>query len=248
MKYPGPRIYYAGMNVNLPPFNQKLVRQALNYAVDKDRILQIINGRGIKMGSTLPPWMPGHDEKIKPYAYDVNKAKELLKKAGLEKGFSADLLVPDYAYQPQVAAQVQADLAKVGVTVNYQVQPLATVRTQLRTPNKVPFFLLQWGTDFPDPSNVISTLFNGASGLNFAYFKNPKVDELIAKADVEKDAKKRLALYNQADKIIVEEAPWIFLFYGISDGLKSAKVFPNDPSFFVDPLGSRKIDSVWKAN
>ena len=229
----GPRLFYVGMNVDVPPFNNKLVRQALNYAVNKEKLIQLENGRGVVMQGVIPPWLPGYDKNLQPYPYDPEKAKKLLAEAGYPQGFETDLLVPDYFDQPNIAIAIQSDLANVGVKVNIRQQSYPIFRQTVKEKGKVSMFLLQWATDFPDPENVLSMLFNGshAGQQNFTWYNNPTVNSLLDEADGTMDKTKRMGLYQQAEDIIHDDAPWIFEFYGVADAVKSPKLQPANDSF-----------------
>jgi ABC-type transport system substrate-binding protein len=235
---PGPKLYYLGMNVEIPPFDNKLVRQAFNFGVDKDKLVQLENGRAQVMGGAIPPWVSGYDAKLSPYPYDPKKAKELLAQAGFPNGFEVDMLVPEYRDIPQIAASVQIDLAKIGVKLNLRQQAYPVFRQTVKQKGKVAFFALQWGTDFPDPENVLSLLFNGAYAgqQNFTWFNDTEINKLLDNADVELDPAKRMALYQQADKKIHEDAPWVFLFYAKADAVKSPLLVPPADAFGRIPV------------
>ena len=247
----GYRLFYIGMNTDIPPFNDKLVRQALNYAVNKERLVQLANGRGVVMKGVIPPWVSGYNDNVKPYPYDPEKAKQLLDKAGFPKGFETDMLVPDYFDQPKIAAAVQNDLEKIGVKVNLRQQSYPVFRQTVKERGKVPMFALQWATDFPDPQNVASMLFHGSrSGQqNFTWYNNPTVNKLLDEADMTMDTAKRTELYRQAENIIHEDAPWIFEFYNVSDGLKSPKLKTVEGGLGRLPVGPNEynhLDEAWK--
>ncbi len=224
----GPRLFYIGMNVEVHPFDNKLVRQALNYAVNKEKLVQLENGRGVVMQGVIPPWLPGYDKDVQPYPYDPGKAKKLLTEAGYPQGFEIDMFVPDYFDQPKIAAAVQSDLANIGVKVNIKQQSYPVFRQTVKEKGKVPMFALQWATDFPDPQNVLSMLFHGsrAGQQNFTWYNNPTVNNLLDEADGTMDKNKRMELYRQAENIIHDDAPWIFGFYGVADAVKSPKLQP----------------------
>jgi peptide/nickel transport system substrate-binding protein len=234
----GPRLNYIGMNTEMPPFNNKLVRQALNYGVDKQKLVKIGNGRAEVMKGVIPPWIPGHDAAMQPYPYDPEKAKQLLAQAGSPGGFEVDMLVPEYRDNPQIAASVQADLAKIGVKLNLRQQAYPVFRQTIKERGKTAIFALQWGTDYPDPQNVPSTLLKGsmAGQQNFTWYNNPTVNNLLDQADTTVDPKKRMALYQEAEKIIHEDAPWVFCIYAKVDGLKSPQLKEPSGSFGRVPI------------
>jgi len=240
----GPKLYYIGMNPEMPPFNNKLVRQALNYGVDKQKLLRLENGRAEVMKGVIPPWVPGYNDSIQPYPYDPEKAKELLSQAGYPNGFEVDMLVPDYRDIPQIAASVQADLSKIGVKLNLRQQSYPVFRQTVKERGKTAIFALQWGTDFPDAQNVISTLLKGsmAGQQNFTWYNSPTVNNLLDQADTTIDSKKRIELYQQADKMIQEDAPWIFCFYLKADAIKSPQLKDTPDSFGRVPADITEYD------
>lgn len=245
---PGPRVFYIGMNVEITPFDNKLVRQALNYAVDKERLIQLQNGRGEIMKGIMPPWVKGYDESVRPYPYDPEKARQLLAQAGFPNGFETDFYVPDFMGQPKIAASVQSDLEKVGVKLNIKQQSYPIFRQTVKERRKVPIFALQWATDFYDPQNILSMLLSGSTAgqQNFSWYNNPNVNKLIEEADRTMDPAKRTELYRQAQNQIWEDAPWIFEFYGIADAVKSPKVKPDVAVFYRLPTEYQHFDEVWK--
>ena len=106
---------YVTMNVNMKPLDDVRVRQAINMAINKDRIVKIINGRAVAAIQPLPPLMPGYDKDYKGYPYDVEKAKALLKEAGLTDGFATELYVMNTDPNPRIAQAIQQDLAAIGI-------------------------------------------------------------------------------------------------------------------------------------
>jgi oligopeptide transport system substrate-binding protein len=240
----GPKLYYIGMNVEMPPFDKKLVRQALNYGVDKQKLLKLENGRAEVMKGVTPPWVPGFDASIQSYPYDMEKAKQLLAQAGFANGFEIDMLVPDYRDIPQIAASVQADLSKIGVKLNLRQQSYPVFRQTVKERGKAAIFALQWSTDFPDPQNVLSTVLKGsmAGQQNFTWYNNPTVNSLLDQADGMMDPKKRIDLYQQADRIVHDDAPWIFCFYLKADALKSSQLRDTPDSYGRVPAEVTEYD------
>jgi ABC-type transport system substrate-binding protein len=102
----------------LPPFDKLEVRKAINMAINKDRITQIINGRAVPATQPLPPSMPGYTEGYAGYAYDPEGAKALLAEAGLADGFETELYVMNTDPNPRIAQAIQQDLAAIGITAN----------------------------------------------------------------------------------------------------------------------------------
>ncbi len=240
----GPKLYYIGLNMEMTPFTNKVVRQAFNYGVDKEKLVKLENGRAEVMKGVTPPWVPGFDASIQPYPHDPEKAKQLLAQAGYPNGLELDMLVPDYRDLPQIAASVQADLSKIGVKLNIRQQSYPVFRQTVKERGKAAIFPMQWSTDFPDAQNVLSTVLKGsmAGQQNFTWYNNPTVNNLLDQADGTMDPKKRSELYQQADKIVHEEAPWIFCFYLKADALKSPHLKETPDSYGRVPAEVTEYD------
>ena len=118
---------YVTMNVKMTPFDNVKVRQAVNMAINKDRIVQIINGRAVPANQPLPPSMPGYAKDYEGYAYDVEGAKALLAEAGLPDGFETELFVMNTDPQPRIAQAIQQDLAAIGIKASIQSLAQANV-------------------------------------------------------------------------------------------------------------------------
>ena len=111
---------YVTLNTQVKPLDNVKVRQALNMAINKERIIRIVNGRATPANQLLPPLMPGYDKAYKGYAYDVAKAKALLAEAGLKDGFSTMLYASNTDPNPRIAQAIQQDLAAIGVKAETQ--------------------------------------------------------------------------------------------------------------------------------
>ncbi len=118
---------YVTMNVRMAPFDKQAVRQAVNMAINKDRIVRIINGRAVPANQPLPPAMPGYDKRYKGYPYDPDKAKALLAKAGLAGGFETELYAMNTDPNPRIAQAIQQDLANIGIRAELKTLAQSTV-------------------------------------------------------------------------------------------------------------------------
>lgn len=210
---------YIALNCEMKPFTDVRVRQAMNYAVDKDRILKIINGRGVSARGVLPPLMPGYSAQLKGYPYNPEKAKQLLARAGYPNGFSVPLWVSvDRNERVKMAEAVQQDLAKVGVKVELKPVAFAVWDEAVSRRKNVPFAFSGWYQDYPDPSNFLDVLLSGDRIVdvhcnNLAFYSNPQVNKLLRAAAKETNRAQRLRLYQQAEQLIVRDAPWVFLYH-----------------------------------
>ena len=213
-------VWFLGMNCRIPPFNNKKVRQAVAYAVDRQKIIKLYNNRGIPAQGVLPPGMPGYDPNLKGYAYDPEKAKALLKEAGFPKGFKTQLVTRNDAIWVKISQAVQQDLATVGIRAEIREVSRATWLDAIGRPAGAP---LQWGDwiqDFPDPDDFLNVLYNTnqiaeVNSNNNNFYSNPKVDSLLARAQRLTEIEKRVPLYQEAERIIVEDAPSAYCYHSM---------------------------------
>jgi len=206
---------YVFMDTQQPgngPFGNAKVRQAVNYAIDKDAILQITHGAGVAANCIYPPDLPGYDPSCNPYPHDVDKAKQLMKDAGYEAGFDTKFYTDTTDPDPQIGASIQQDLAAIGIRIEIVSQEFATFLDTIETPHKAPIGWVGWFQDYPDPSDFIDPILSCASavagGANASLYCNQSVDELAAKAKGETDTTKRIADYQQVQQMIMADAPW----------------------------------------
>ena len=212
-------IQYLSMNTELPPFDNVNVRRAINHAIDRERIVGLISDRGIPARGVLPPGMPGFNEALAGYDHDPEKARTLLEEAGFTEGFTTELMVTAQSgIDSKIGQAVQQDLAEVGITV--EIRPV-TGPTRIEATGRrgaVPFATFGWYQDYPDPSNFLDVLLNGnriteVHSTNVAFYDNERVNALLNEASSSTDQAHRLALYQEAERLIVDDAPWVFLYY-----------------------------------
>lgn len=222
---PSMHVWWTAFNTQKEPFNDVKVRQAINYAINKEAIIDgILQGTGELANSPLPPIVWGHNPNVKNYEYDPEKAKQLLKEAGYADGFDLTYTIPESGsgmQQPQaMAASIQSDLAAVGINVEIQTVEWGTYIDQVFVPaeeSEMDMHQMSWIGDNGDPDNFLYILLSGeqwpTAGFNDAYYKNDRVDELLAKARVTNDKEERTAMYEEVQEIVMEEAPWLVLDY-----------------------------------
>lgn len=213
---------YLAFNTEKKPFDNVLVRQALNYATDKQAIVNaVFMGSGTVAKSPIPPNMMGYKKDLKDYSYDPEKAKALLKQAGLEKGVDATLwsMPVQRPYNPnsrRIAEMIQNDWAKVGVKAKIVTYEWGEYLSGIRK-GEHDSALYGWMSDNGDPDNFANTLLgcdNIKTGSNAARWCNKEYDGLVKKALVVSDPAKRAALYGQAQEIYAQQVPWIALANG----------------------------------
>jgi oligopeptide transport system substrate-binding protein len=240
-------IWYLSLNCEMPPFNDLRVRQAMNYAVDKARVLKVVNGRGVPARGVLPPDMPGHRPDIQGYPYDPAKAKQLLAAAGYPGGFSVPLLVgTDVSEWAKICEAVQQDLSEVGVRVQLRTVAGPVMNELVGQRQRVPLAFSGWFQDYPDPGDFLDVLFNGDRIVpvhcnNIAFYSNPEVNALLRSAATETDAGRRIRFYQDAERIIVRDAPWVFLYHPVDYRLRQPRV----RNYTMHPVWPERLETLW---
>lgn len=217
---PGLRTIYIFFNTQAEPFDDPLVRQAVNYAIDKQAIVEsLFEGAARVSDAPFAPAIFGYDAQD-PYSYDPDRARQLLAEAGIEEGTTVVLYHPTERY-PQdalVADAVRAQLAEVGLNVELRTLEWTQYVPHVRRPleeNDIQFAMLGWSTPTMDADYALFALFHSSEfppGFNGAFFDNPEVDALLEEARSTLDAEARQAAYSEAIEIIWEQAPWLFLY------------------------------------
>jgi oligopeptide transport system substrate-binding protein len=236
---------YVTMNVNIKPFDNVAVRQAVNMAINKDRIVQIINNRAVPANQPLPPSMPGYDKSFKGYAYDVEGAKAKLKEAGLEGGFETDLYVANTDPQPRIAQAIQQDLAAIGIKANLKNLDQGNVIAAGGKKDGAPMIWsggMAWIADFPDPSNFYTVILGcgGAveGGWNWAWYCNEDLDKRAEEANAmtnPADADKRAAAWGKIFTDLMADAPWAPVFNEKAYIIRSKRI-DGPKGVFADPI------------
>jgi len=167
------------MNVRQRPFDDRRVRQALNYAVNKADVITLLNGRGVEAHGIVPPNMPGYHVDLAGYPYDPTKARALLEEAGLRAGFATEIWTQGTDTDLKIAQKMQQDLAKVGVQLAIKSVAWASFLDAIRQPKTVPVFDLGWSADFPDPSNFLDVPFHTGGANNHPFYSNAAVHRLL---------------------------------------------------------------------
>ena len=213
------RVIYIGFNLEEDIFKDVRVRQALNYAINKEAIIAtIFQGVGEPSSAPIVPAIFGYTQ-AGPYEYDVEKAKDLLAQAGYADGFDMELFHPTgrYPQDATVIEAVQAMLADVGVNASLTTYDWGTyLDTVIVPPEQAEHdaYMLGWGTVTLDADYGLYALFHSSQwppANNVSYYANEAVDVLLDEARVTPDRSVREGLYREAIEIIWNDAPWIFL-------------------------------------
>lgn len=241
---------YITINTTRKPFDDVRVRQALNMAINKERIVRIINGRATPATQVLPPLMPGYDKSYKGYPYDVEAARKLLAEAGLKDGFSTELWAMNTDPNPRIAQAIQQDLAAIGIKA--EIKALAQPQVIAAGGNKDQSALtwsggMGWIADFPDPSDFYGPILGcgGAvtGGWNWSWYCDKTFEDRATKADSMSDVGQReerakvwAAIFTD---IQTKAAPWIPVFNERRVVAKSKRMGGPD-QIYIDP--TRVID------
>ncbi|HWR06494.1 glutathione ABC transporter substrate-binding protein [Sporomusa sp.] len=211
-------IRYVVFNVNQKPFDDKRVRQALNYAVDKDALNKVVyRGFASAPESAIAPKVWGF-QKQQMYAYDVEKAKKLLAEAGLPNGFEITLWTPNDTIRAKIAEFVQQQWQIIGVKATIQQMEFVTLTNQLSLKpeeSKLQAAVSGWSPSTGEADWGIRPLLSKnmfpTAGFNSGFYVNDQLDKYVVTGLESGDEKERLNAYAEAQKVIVEDAPWVFL-------------------------------------
>ncbi len=240
---PGPHIWWVTLNTQKKPFSDVRVRRAANIAINKEAIAKdILKGTATAASGPIPPAITwAFTGQVTKYAYDPEKAKKLLTEAGYPNGFSAVFWIPESGsgmQSPKTMAQaIQADLQAVGIKVSIQTYEWGAYLNKYGKGfgQEADMGAMSFMLDPGDPAPMLSLVIDGKGGFNGGYYKNAEVDRLLDEATRVVDLKKRGELCRQATKIIVDDAPWVFIDNAFQNaaGLKKVTGFKLHPSFYI---------------
>jgi peptide/nickel transport system substrate-binding protein len=242
LRTPSMRTMFVGFNCLKEPFTDKRVRQALNYAVNKETILKdLLAGVGRVSDAPISPGIFGYAP-IKTYEYNIEKAKAMLAEAGFPEGFETTLhpAVGRYYMDASVATAVVVDLLKVGVKAEIKSMEWGIYLPFILSEKEVAehnLYILGWQTVTGDADFGLFSLFHSGEwpkkGMAASFYKNEKVDQLLELARGSTNPKERMRLYKEAMTLIVDDAPWIFLYSevqvtGVRANVKGMIVHPKE--------------------
>ena len=242
----GPHLWFLILNAKEGPFADKRVRQAANYAINKEAIVNdVLEGTAdVAAGPTPPAFAWAYDEALDPYPYDPEKAKALLAEAGVAEGTELTFYVTEGGsgmLDPiPMGTAIQADLNAVGFDVRIETYEWNTFLGEVNPglEGKADMAEMAWMTNDPDtlPFLALRTeAWPDAGGFNSGYYSNPAVDELLEKARVATSQDERAALYREMQALVQEDAPWVFVANWKQNAVSSASVdnFALEPSFLL---------------
>ncbi len=218
------------------PFRDVRVRRAMSYMIDREKYLEILYmGHGIPAKGIFPPGLDAYNPSLRGYEYNPEKARELLREAGYPDG------LPDKYYLDISSSKVNIRRAEVladqfkqfGINLEIRTRPWGEFLDFVHRGEAI-MFLLGWNTDNGDPDNFLFPLFHSKSigeGGNSTYYSNPEVDRLIELGMQELNPQRRIEIYREAERKILEDAPMIFLshkydIYLVQDDIMGFKPNP----------------------
>ncbi|MBO8141524.1 MAG: ABC transporter substrate-binding protein [Firmicutes bacterium] len=210
------RVTYLYLNNRRPPLNDPRVRRAISYAVDYQAIIDgVMLGNAVQMRGPVPAGMWSHDPELFQYRRDLEKARALLAEAGLSDGVTLGYLYsPVYPEWEQIGLALQAQLAEAGIRLELEPFAYATMRERLGA-GEFDIAVGNWTPDFADPYMFMNYWFDSDFGGlpgNRSFYSNPEVDRLIRQAAVMTDIRERTRLYQEAQRIVVDEAAYVYLY------------------------------------
>lgn len=211
-------VQYIVFNVNVPPFDDVLVRQAFAHATNKEGLVNVLLQRmRVAARGILPPGMPGYNPHLAGLPYDPELAAKLLK----ESSYAGDLppitfSVAGYTGLTNPVAEALVNMYAEALGVEIEIQQMSFGELLERLDRRdFQMAMLGWIADFPDPYDFLDILFHGESDYNYMGYSNAEVNALLEKARLEKYHEERMRLYREAEEILVEEAPWIPLYHSV---------------------------------
>jgi peptide/nickel transport system substrate-binding protein/oligopeptide transport system substrate-binding protein len=230
------------------PLSNPKVRQAINYAINREAISSgIRQNRHVQAHGILPLGMPGSNPDLAGYTYDPARAQQLLAEAGYSEGKDLPPLELWTGVTNAVVLleneTIKRDLERVGIRVELMTADWKQYKTEILGKRSGAIYRTAWFADFPDPDNFLFTLFYSKSPNNYANYSNPAVDHLLEQARSEGDYLKRMQLYRQAEVLIMADAPAVNLVYYTLEYLFQ----PYVQGVELNALGERYIpmEKIW---
>ena len=225
-------------DVTKPPFDDVKVRQAFSMAFDRQKFIDVVdNGVGIPAKGLYPPALPGYSLDLQGLPYDPQQARQLLAQSryggpqGLPPIVYADAGIGNTA-GPEVAAMAQMWEQNLGVKITIENLEPDRYFDLLNTGQYGQLFSESWCADYPDPENFADVLFHSGAQQNTGKYSNPALDALLDQARTERDVSQRIQLYQQAEQLIVQDAPALFISHPVSYML----VKPYVKGFVLTPI------------
>jgi peptide/nickel transport system substrate-binding protein len=239
------RFDYIGFNVLREPWTDKNLRQAINYAVDKQQLIDNVLFGSAVPANTYLPLMAGHDDSIAGYPFDLTKAKELVAASVGKDGWKGELLIGSGSpVSDQVSQIIASQMKEIGGELTVTTLEPAARRERVRVSFDYDWQIGYYTTDIIDPDQLtaFAVQSDGGTSAIFTQYKNEEVDALIKQAATEPDNATRMDLYKQIQTIHTDDAPLIFLYYPTGGVVTISSV----KNFKVLPTGNYRLWETWK--
>ncbi len=237
--FPEFSLHYIGFNISKPPFDDIYVRQAFCHAVNKERIIKITQkGMCAEANGIIPQGMPGFNPNVAGLQYDPQKARDLLAKSKYKSAAN----LPEITITVPGWGGVDVEDYLGAAILDWKNNLGVSVRVRLLDPNAFHYnlmeeademYVLGWIADYPDPQNFLDTLFSSGSDYNISHFASKDFDTLLRQAASEQNYERRMAIYQQAEQLVIDQAPVLPLWFGRNYVLVSPEV----KGYTIDPLG-----------
>lgn len=220
-------VFYIGFNINQPPFDDPLVRQAFNLALDKQRMVRLVfQGLVEPANGIVPPTMPGYENPdLSAFEFDPEQALALIAESSYEDVSELPEITLNVSGEgggvdALTEAMVESFKQNLGVEISVEQAPWPEFLADLSsTPMPYQMYQLGWVADYPDPQNFLEILFHTESSQNYGGYSNPEVDTLLDQARQTQDLEERLAIYQQVEQLLLEDAAWIPLYFSVDAAL-----------------------------
>jgi len=206
-------VWYIGFNTSMPPFDDPNVRRAFARATNKKAIAEIAFKKMVlPANGILPPGLPAYNPQLEGLDFDPQRAIDKIVES--EYGDVSELPPITLTVTGADTGEMLAAMYKevLGVEIEVQVISWGEFLQQLDA-QELQMFSLGWIADYPDPQNFLDMLFHSGSAYNHSAYSNPELDAIVEQARTEQDHDKRMALYQQAEQLLVQDAPWIPLYH-----------------------------------
>jgi oligopeptide transport system substrate-binding protein len=234
-------VYYIGFNVAQPPFDDPKVRQAFAMAINRDQIVRVVLKDMLPVANSfMMPGLPGYNQNAKLPGFDPEGAKKLLAESKYKDASGlGQITLTEIGGGANAGITTQAIIemwrTNLGVEVSIAQSEAASFFDDLDR-GRLQMFDIGWIMDYPDPEDIIDLLFYSSSRQNNTKYKNPQFDALVEQARTETDSTKRVQLYQQAEQILIQDMPWIPLYFGQEHFVVKPKVKGFDPLPIVIPM------------
>ncbi len=247
--------YGESLNVEVKPFDDRRIRQAVAAAFDRPHLEKFFEGAARITGRLLPPGVPGHELPVREQVYDLERARRLMAEAGYpydpvtgKGGYPETItyLTGESEGSMRFAQLLQYDLAQIGLRLEIRAasSSLYYVLSGRRRATSIGY--TGWNADFADPSDFFEPIFTAASiseegSQNHAFYSNPELEKLLVAARAELDTEKRLAMYQTAEQLVIDDAPWAFKY----NLLRYEVLQPYVRGYTPHPLGLGYFRDTW---